>query len=98
MMLVVFLLACYGTTNILTGGKLFEGVRAWLGRRSRFLGYWSRCPMCMGVPVGIAWAFTGLWPALPCARVTSLVAAGAASSAMCWVLRVILHRLGEDEL
>ena len=96
--LVVFLLACYGATNIITSSKLLEGLRAWLQRRSRRLGYWVRCPMCVAVAVGAAWSLGGLRVSADLAWPVELVAAGAVSSGWCWSVHVVLARLGEDAL
>ncbi len=98
MSLLVFLLACSGTTNIVTGGRIFAGIRASLDRRHPALGYWARCPMCLGFFVGVVWAVAGLWPSSAKASVVELAAAGAMSSGWCWAVRVVLHRMGEDEL
>ena len=96
--LTVFLLACFGTTNILTTSRLFAGLRRRLEERSALAGYWVRCPMCLGVPVGMGWNLVGLDLALALPRFVEALVAGALSSGWCWTLRVVLHRLGEDEL
>ena len=98
MQLLVFLLASYGVTNIVTSSRLFAGARGRLAALSDTAGHWVRCPMCMGVPVGIGWRLVGLelGTALSWSRET--LVAGAVSSGACWIVRVVLHRLGEDEL
>lgn len=96
--LLVFLLASYGVTNIVTAGRLFAGMRDALARRVPALGYWIRCPMCFGFAAGVFWAACGLWPATAAPAALDWLAAGAASSGWCWVVRVVLHRLGEDAL
>ena len=96
--LAVFLLASYGATNIITASQLLAGARTRLQRRSRWLGAWARCAMCMSVPVGVGWNLVGLrlGPDLP--RFVEFFAAGAVSSGGCWIVRVVLARLGEDAL
>ncbi len=98
MSLLEFLLATYGVTNIVTGGRILAPLRDWLDRRSTVVGYWVRCPVCLGVPVGMTWALVGVWPATGRGRLVDVLAAGAVSSGWCWGVRVLLHRLGEDEL
>jgi hypothetical protein len=98
MTLVVFLLACYGVTTIVTQGRIFAPVRAAIARISEPAGHWIRCPMCFSVPVGIGWALLELFPPTGAARWVDVAAAGAVSSGFCWVTRVVMHRLGEDDL
>jgi hypothetical protein len=98
MSLLLFLLACYGVTNIVTAGKIFAPLRAALERWAPAAGYWIRCPMCFGFAVGIFWAACGLWLETRAILPLDWLAAGAVSSGWCWAIRVILHRLGEDAL
>lgn len=97
MKIFVFLLACYGLTNIVTGGKIFAGLRAWLLSKNVSAGFWIQCPMCFGLPVGVFWALAGLWP-----RMTwwpmDLLAAGCVGSGWCWAVHVVMVKMGEDEL
>ena len=95
--LIVFLLACYGVVNIVTGGRIFAWLRDCLNDVP-VLGYWIQCPMCIGVPVGIAWCALGVFPDLGLRWWVEWSAAGMVSSGWCWMFRVVLHRLGEDEL
>lgn len=96
--LALFVLASYGTTNILTAGRIFEVPRARLAAFSPFLGRWARCPMCLGVPVGALWVLAGLGPGTALGTAGDVAAAAAISSGVCWLLRVAGHALGEDEL
>ena len=95
---LVFLLACYGTTNVLTSGRLFARPRKWLERAHPLLGHWAHCSMCTGAWVGGAWVALGLRLPVHAALATQLIAGAAVSSGWCWILRVVLKRLGEDEL
>ena len=97
MSLAIFLLACHGVTNIVTGGRIFVGLRAALTRRSEAAGHWIRCPMCFSLPVGVGWAALGLFPRTGAGRAVDLAAAGAVSSAWCWIASVALRRLAEEE-
>jgi hypothetical protein len=96
--LLVFVLASYGVTNIVTAGRLFAGFRSRLAAFSPLLGHWAKCPMCLGFPAGVLWALLGLGPGTALGRAADLAAAGAVSSSACWLLRVVAHALGEDEL
>lgn len=101
--MLTFLLVCYGTTLIVTQSKLFASLRAWLAGVSKWAGTLFKCPMCFGFWAGVFWALAGLWPhtvlwGRAWMRPLELLAAGCVSSATCWIVRVVLHRLGEDEL
>lgn len=106
MSLLIFLLASYGTTNIVTSGKIFEWLRKAFaslpGAWGRHLGYWIRCPMCFGFAVGIFFYFMGLGSWYPRVEIwqypAKFIAVGSISSGFCWVVRVVLSRLGEDNL
>ena len=98
MQLAVFVLVCFGTTNILATSRLFAGLRRCLKARSSLAGYWARCPMCLGVPVGMGWNLAGLDLAFGLPWVLEMLVAGAVSSGSCWALHVVLHRLGADDL
>jgi len=97
MMLLIFLLACYGVTNIVTDGKIFKWFRELL-KPVPGIGYWIQCEMCFGFAVGVGWCVLGLWPDLGLVWWTQWAAAGAVSSGWCWMARVVLHKLGEDDI
>ena len=103
----VFLLACHGITQIVTGGKIFQPLRALLAKLSATAGYWIKCPMCFGLPVGMIVAAIGLWPRLEIGTTVlhgwfgyaaDLFIAGVVSSGTCWTAHVALHKLGADQL
>lgn len=95
--LICFILSCCGVTNIVTGGKIFQWLRDLL-QPIPVLGYWIQCPMCISVPIGFGWFLLGLRPDIGASFWVSAAAAGMISSASCWTFRVVLNRLGEDEL
>ena len=98
---LIFLLAIYGTTNIITSGKIFEGLRRKIEKISDFWGYWIKCPMCMGLWVGAFFSVMGWTPVIhgwASSRLNSVVIYGLVSSGWCWIVRVVLHSLGEDDL
>ena len=98
-----FLLASYGLTLIVTQSRIFRPLRAKV-ERVPGIGYWIKCPMCFGFWAGFFWSGS-LWPmiAMPLlgrteALALNTLAAGCVSSGFCWMVRVVLHKLGEDEL
>jgi hypothetical protein len=101
--LIWFALACFGITNIVTQGKVFERPRELIRAKSEYLGHWVRCPMCFGFWVG---AFISLvmhesgMGTLTGSNIlaVSIFADAAISSACCWILFVILSRLGGGDL
>lgn len=98
MQFLVFLFASYGVTNIVTSGKVFEWLRNFLDRHSKVAGFWIKCPMCMGLWIGSGWCLLGLGTGVNLGRWMNVAVAGAVASGWCWMTRVVLHRLGEDEL
>ena len=96
--LLLFLLASYGATNIITSGKIFEKPRLWLDKYWGFAGHWARCPMCIGVPVGVLLGLPFLESVGTIETVYRSLMFGFASSGWSWISRVVLKRLGEDSL
>ena len=96
--LIVFLLASYGVTNIVTSGKIFERLREWVDRRSSIVGYWLHCPMCMGLWVGVSLSIAGLGAVSGIGKIRQDIISGFVASGWCWMVRVVMSRLGEDEL
>lgn len=89
-----FLLSCYGMTLIVTQSRIFRPVREKFSC-VRGIGYWIKCPMCFGFWAGVFWS-PFLWH--PIELPLGLLAAGCISSGFCWIVRVVLYRLGEDAL
>jgi len=99
LLLVLFLLACVGSVEIVTTGRIFAGLRAWLLRgRTAPLGRLASCPMCLGFWAGALWCALGVFPLVALPRVVRLFAAACASSGACWSWHVLLCRLGSREL
>lgn len=105
--MIQFLLATYGLTLIVTQSKIFRPVRGLFegtsNRLLKFFGDMLHCPMCFGFWSGIFWS--RFWPAVAISDLPrwetgtlNILAAGCVSSAFCWIVRVALHRLGEDDL
>ena len=60
MELLVFVLVCYGITNIVCFGRIFAPVRAGVDRlKVEVLSEFVRCPMCVGFWVGLAVSLAG---------------------------------------
>jgi hypothetical protein len=99
LLVALWLLACVGSVEIVTTGRIFAGLRAWLlASRVPSLGRLASCPMCLGFWAGAAWCMLGLFPVLAVPRVVRWFAAGCASSGACWSWHVVLCRLGAREL
>lgn len=93
----LFLLACIGCTEVVTTGRIFAPMRAWLARVAPPFGRLVACPMCLGWWVGLGLFLLGVVPIVAPRRVAWFVAA-CASSGVCWSWHVMLVRLGSREL
>jgi hypothetical protein len=97
-----FLLAVYGVTLIVTVSKLFAPLRALFLRLtgSHFL----HCPMCVGFWISNAIVLCRTTDvripvdAHPATWILYLLIFGGAGSGFCWIVHVILVRLGQDLL
>ena len=82
MRLVTFILICYGATNILCFGSIFDRLRARLdGLGSVMLTELIHCPMCVGFWVGVLVSLLGHGVAHPFFD-------GCISSGCCYLLRL----------
>jgi len=52
MIMIFFAFACYGMTNILIWGSIFENQRTWIKKHSKFFGDLISCTLCTGTWVG----------------------------------------------
>jgi hypothetical protein len=52
MILLFWMIAAYGMTNILVWGSIFEKQREWIKRHSKFFGDLIGCTLCTGTWVG----------------------------------------------
>jgi len=60
MRLLTFILICYGATNILCFGSIFDPLRRRLDRLGNaMLTEFLRCPMCVGFWTGLAVSLVG---------------------------------------
>jgi hypothetical protein len=96
MNIFIYLMACYGATNILASSKLTKPLRDWLGEKSKWVGYFVNCFMCMGYWVGLGLFLAGMRFNLD-TKVDWFVIASAGSG-FCWMVRVVLNKLDEDSL
>jgi len=58
MEILIFILVCYGATNIIVNGSIFSGVRDWVESKSSFLFDLLSCIMCTGFWVGVIFSFS----------------------------------------
>lgn len=98
MKLLTFLLIAHGATYIVSLGRIFRSLRAWLDVHAPRLGAFVRCPMCFGFWSGFVFALAGFWPRQVAWLLLDAFAAGCAASAFTWAVHVVLRRLGEAEL
>jgi len=103
--LIYFLLICFGMTNIVTGSNL--RVFKFLRKKSNLF----KCSMCFGFWIGVVLGvFNFITPAnllsiqiyYPCYPFVKWFingfTCGVISSGWCWIIRVLLHALKEDQI
>ena len=106
--MILWLLLTYGITLVITGSSIFRPVRQM--DPTGLL----KCPMCTGWWVGMALtfcnlgpAFTGIHPFVGIEPVLganigqllpTMLANAFSASAWCWIVHVVLTRLGADKL
>jgi hypothetical protein len=90
----------YGATLILSGSLILKGLRTWIAARSYWLGKLIHCPMCVGFWVGLlSWfLLPELCPIQNHFWVLAALANGFSGSAVCWVIHVVLTKLGAEDL
>lgn len=88
--LVIFILACFGATTIITYSKLLEPLRDFAAWVHQSVKDFLCCALCVSFWVGFILSYT--WSFL------HPVTGGLVSCGACWVIHVILVRLGMKEL
>lgn len=83
MTLLYFMLACYGMTQIIVYGTIFDNVRPKEGKWGELF----KCPMCMGFWVGI---FNWFFFDVEC----GIIQAGCISSAVSYILCMLINDFG----
>lgn len=105
--MLAWILCCYGLVLVITSSTMTLGFRKWAAERSEFWGHGLECPMCVGFWAGFLTGSIGLrivqLPAFTVSGVAlgdvaAVVLNGFASSAACWVMHVVLARLGAEDL
>jgi hypothetical protein len=98
--LLVWMLVSYGATMIVAESKIMSPLRGHFHCEST-MGRFVRCPMCVGFWIGVLLSLShfGLTatvtsPTWPWRHLFD----GFASSAWCWIVYVVLRRLGSREL
>ena len=58
MLMLFYILACYGMTSILVWGSIFENQRTWIKKHSKFFGDLISCTLCTSTWVGFFMSLT----------------------------------------
>ncbi len=58
MLILFYILACYGMTSILVWGSIFENQRTWIKKHSKFFGDLISCTLCTSTWVGFFMSLT----------------------------------------
>lgn len=97
--IVIWVLVVYGVTLVITCSKIARPLRQLLSRWT-FTHDLIVCPMCVGFWVGVCAGKAGrMFVHSDVFMLTgSNLANGFAASAACWVIHVVMMRLGASEL
>lgn len=91
-----YFLAVCGLTVIITESALFSQPRALITAKSKWLGKLVSCAMCFGFWAGVIIFLGDYFLSLDMAYLT--FRAGLMASGVCWIVRVVLAKLGSDQL
>lgn len=81
--LLIFILICYGATNIIVNGSIFWKVREWIESKNEFLGDLVNCVMCTGFWIGVIFSFS---------VDINFFFAGCLSSGACWIIQTFIDK------
>lgn len=100
-LLISWSLLCYGFTNILVYGKIFESFRELLDRKNKFLGDLFSCPMCLSVWIGflvslVVWSPVNVMFHVPTYH--SWFFDGILASGVVWVINSIIEFFEENRI
>ena len=94
----VWLIVCFGITNILVFSRLFEPFRDWLEPRSKWLRVLISCVMCCGAWVGFAmhFAFSPTFECHVAPEIVSWFLDGMFASGGCWIINTVFSSFEDD--
>lgn len=89
--LIIWVLAVYGTTNIIVFSTLFKPIREYL-RDYKFIGKMIVCVLCMGFWVGVFWGLTYWSPGASINDKNYLypLLDGCVGSSVCWLIYLLV--------
>lgn len=89
--LIIWILAVYGTTNIIVFSTLFKPIRDYL-RNFKFIGKVVTCILCMGFWVGVFWGTMYWSPGISINNQNYLYPLfdGCIGSSACWLIYLLI--------
>ena len=93
MELIIWLLAAYGTSQILVFGSIFNKQRTWITRKSTFLGDLLSCMMCTATWIGFLFSVFFFSPTqtLTWIPYTNIFFDGMLASGGVWAINTIIE-------
>ena len=93
MELIIWILASYGMTQILVYGSIFNTIREWITKHSKFFGDLLGCVMCTSTWVGFFFSLTFFSPTLDLVTIpySNLFFDGMLSSGSVWALNSFIE-------
>ena len=99
MELLIWLITAYGMTQILVYGSIFDKVRAWISRHSKFMEDLLGCMMCTSTWVGFLFSFIFFSPTdtLTTLPYINVLLDGMLASGGVWAINAIVEWFEENK-
>ena len=93
MELIIWILASYGMTQILVYGSIFNSIRGWITKHSKFFGDLLECVMCTSTWVGFFFSLAFFSPTLDLVTIpySNFFFDGMLSSGSVWALNSFIE-------
>tara|TARA_R110000824_G_scaffold64449_2_gene168357 strand:- start:103 stop:417 length:315 start_codon:yes stop_codon:yes gene_type:complete len=99
MEIIIWILAAYGMSQILVFGSIFDNIRDWITKYSKFFGDLLGCMMCTSTWVGFFFSLTFFSPTLSLVTIPyiNIFFDGMLASGGVWALNAIIEWFEENK-
>mgnify|MGYP003626989845 FL=1 len=100
MEIIIWIVAAYGMSQILVFGSIFNNLRNWIIKHSKFFGDLIQCMMCTSTWVGFLFSLTFFSPTLELTIIpyTSWFFDGMLASGSVWAINAIIEWFEENRI